>query len=420
MEPTTRPAPPTDAALARLAGILDVAEDAIISVDLRQRVVLFNGGAERVFGYAAAEVLGQDLNVLLPERFAADHPAHVEAFARSGVGSRRMADRREVLGRRKDGSEFPAEVSISCFVHDGETILTAILRDVTARKRSEEEIHRLNAELEQRVRDRTAELEEALASLRTRTEEIQAMTQQLWHAAKLASVGELAASIAHELNNPLATVTLRIEAVLAQTPDGDPRRRALVIIEQETRRMADLVANLLQFSRRSGDSISTVDIRDELAKALDLVHHHLRKRAIAVGRDLADGTPPIHADRQKLRQVFLNLLTNACDAMPQGGTLTLRAGPATLADGRAAVAIEFIDSGVGIAAEHLDKVLEPFFTTKAEGKGTGLGLAICRRVVHEHQGTLHIASEVGRGTTVRIVLPLSAATNAGPLRAAGR
>src|SRR5438045_320634 len=140
---------------------------------------------------------------------------------------------------------------------------------------------------------------------------MRAMGQQLWQAAKLASVGELAASIAHELNNPLATVSLRIESALARTPPEDPRRRSLQIIEQETKRMADLVANLLQFSRRDQDQSSTVDLSEELTKAVDLIHHHFHKRLISVVKEMVPETPTIYADRQKLRQVFLNLLTNA-------------------------------------------------------------------------------------------------------------
>jgi signal transduction histidine kinase/ActR/RegA family two-component response regulator len=278
-------------------------------------------------------------------------------------------------------------------------------RDVTERRTAEWALQETNRRLEH-----------ALDELRVRNEEIHAMTQQLWQAAKLASVGELAASIAHELNNPLATVRLRIESVLAQTSEEDRRHRPLSIISQEAKRMGDLVANLLQFSRRGADVLTTVEIREELLKTRELVQHHLRKRAITVVDKFAPDTPTIYADRQKLRQVFLNLLTNACDAMPQGGTLTLHSGPDTTAQGEPAGRIEFSDTGVGIAPEHLEKVLEPFFTTKEEGQGTGLGLAICRRVVQEHYGTLQIFSEVGKGTTVRIVLPVSHTTNVDRLR----
>jgi signal transduction histidine kinase len=242
------------------------------------------------------------------------------------------------------------------------------------------------------------------------------MTQQLWQAAKLASVGELAASIAHELNNPLATVSLRIEAVLQRTTADDPRRRGLEIIEQEIKRMSDLVANLLQFSRRGEDKMSTLDVRQELIKSVELVQHYLNAQRVSIVEELSADTPTIFADRQKLRQVFLNLLTNAGDAMPNGGSLTLRSAPALLDDGVAGVLLEFIDTGLGIATEHSHKIMEPFFTTKEEGKGTGLGLAICRRVVQEHHGTIQITSELGMGTTVRLILPLRASTNIDPLR----
>jgi signal transduction histidine kinase len=270
---------------------------------------------------------------------------------------------------------------------------------------------RAEAALQQSNRD----LERALAELRAKSDELQGMTQQLWQAAKLATLGELAASIAHELNNPLATVSLRVEEVLARTAADDPRRRSLEVVEQEVERMANLVANLLQFSRRGQDEITTVDVPEELRKALELVDHHLRQRGVDVAREPHTEVPAIFADRQKLRQVFLNLLTNAADAMSGGGMLSLLVAPDTLPGGKKAVRIEFADTGAGIAPEHLARVTEPFFTTKEEGKGTGLGLAICRRVVEEHGGTLRITSELRKGTTVSLLLPVVSGTNAAPL-----
>jgi len=267
------------------------------------------------------------------------------------------------------------------------------------------------------------ERKRAEAELAARNEELKAMTQQLWQTAKLATMGELAASIAHELNNPLATVSLRVEDLLAGIPPDDPRRQALEVIEQEVERMGLLVSNLLQFSRRGAQQISTLDVRDEIAKTLELVHYLLRQRRIAVVPDFAPDAPMIQADRQQLRQLFLNLFTNASDAMPEGGTLTIRVYVQKAEGGRQkaeavlalpsadrrlpSVCIEVADTGVGIVPDDLPKVMEPFFTTKPEGKGTGLGLAICRRVVQEHGGTLDITSEgvPGSGTTVRLTLP---------------
>jgi signal transduction histidine kinase len=253
----------------------------------------------------------------------------------------------------------------------------------------------LTLELDDRVAARTAELQ-------AKNEEIRAMSQQLWQAAKLATMGELAASIAHELNNPLATVSLRVEVLLAEmTPDA-PQRRALEVVEQEIERMGKLVSNLLQFMRRGQQQISTVDVREEIEQTLELIHYHLRNRHVAVMCQFATDVPMVQADRQQLRQLFLNLFTNASDAMPQGGTLTLqvRTDPPS-----PQLEIAISDTGMGIAAEDLPRVMEPFFTTKPEGRGTGLGLPICRRIVQEHQGDLNIVSTVQQGTTVFITLP---------------
>jgi signal transduction histidine kinase len=259
------------------------------------------------------------------------------------------------------------------------------------------------------------EREQALAELRAKTEELRATTQQLWQAARLAGVGELAASIAHELNNPLGTISLRLEAVLGKTGADDPRRRALEIVQQEVERMARLVANLLQFSRPGREQVSTVNVCEEITKTIELTEHHLRKRQVRVQPDFALGVPIIYADRQHLRQVFLNLFTNAADAMPSGGALTLRVRVGELPSGDPAVVIEVSDTGVGIPAELLHRVCEPFFTTKEEDKGTGLGLAICRRIIQQHQGTLTVESVFGEGTTIRITLPVRMTTNSNGL-----
>jgi signal transduction histidine kinase len=254
-------------------------------------------------------------------------------------------------------------------------------------------------------------------ALRERTEELRATTQQLWQAARLAGVGELAASIAHELNNPLGTVSLRVEGVLAKTAPDDPRRKPLEIIEQEVERMARLVGNLLQFSRAGVDKVSTVDVCEEVRRTLELVEHHLRKHQVRAEPDFAPGLPLIFADRQQLRQVFLNLFTNATDAMPGGGRLVPRVRTGELPSARPAVVVEVADTGVGIPPELLPRVTEPFFTTKPEGKGTGLGLAICRRIVRQHQGTIDVESRPGEGTTVRVTLPVRPDTNVAGLHA---
>ncbi len=284
--------------------------------------------------------------------------------------------------RKKDGSVINVQITSHPIDFSGCPSELVLANDITEQLRAED-------------------------ALRTKNDELTAMTQQLWQASKLATMGELSASIAHELNNPLATVALRVENLLMQTGKDDQQRRSLEIITQEVDRMATLVDNLLQFSRRSHRQVSTVDVPEEIVKSIEFVHYHLRSRKIEVVREFNDPMPTIQADRQQLRQLFLNLVTNASDAMPDGGKLTVRAALTKL-EGTDAVAVEFADTGEGISAENLEKIWEPFFTTKEEGKGTGLGLAICRRIVEEHGGTIDVESHGGAGTTVRMVFPATA------------
>jgi signal transduction histidine kinase len=277
------------------------------------------------------------------------------------------------------------------------------VKDLTAElHEAHEELERTNSELLQLTLELDGRVAARTAELQAKNEEVRAMSQQLWQAAKLATMGELAASIAHELNNPLATVSLRVELLLGGMAPDAPQRRALEVVEQEVERMGQLVANLLQFTRRGQQQVSTMDVREEIERTLELIHYHLRHRQIAVVRQFAPDVPMVQADRQQLRQLFLNLFTNASDAMPQGGTLTLQVK--TVPPGQQ-LEIAISDTGMGIAAKDLPRVMEPFFTTKPEGRGTGLGLPICRRIVQEHQGHLNIVSTVHQGTTVFITLP---------------
>jgi len=369
----------------RLAGIINSALDSIITIDSNQRVLMFNGGAEQMFRCPAAEAIGQPLDRFIPPRFRASHSQDIRKFGGTA---------RAVSGLRANGEEFPVEASISQIEVGGQKLYTVIMRDITERKLAEEDLRQTNQRLEG-----------ALVELQNKTRELATMTQQLWQASKLATMGELAASIAHELNNPLATISLHAEALLGQLAADDPHRRAMLVIEQEVERMASLVSNLLLFSRRSHPQVAPLDICQELTNSLDLIEYSLRSHNIDIVLDCATVLPPVQADRQQLHQVFLNLITNASDAMPRGGTLTVRSREGAMAEGQAAVVVEFSDTGIGVQTGDLPKLWEPFFTTKPPGKGTGLGLAICRRTVEGHHGTIEIETGPGRGATVRITLP---------------
>jgi PAS domain S-box-containing protein len=334
-----------------------------------------NEAAIRHYGFSRQEFLAMTLEDIRPPKAV---PGLLKSVSQPGNGLGHSANWQHL---KKDGRVIDVEITTNPVDFNGRPAELVLANDVTDRIRIQE-------------------------ALRNKNDELVAMTQQMWQASKLATMGELAASIAHELNNPLATVTLRIEALLDQLSQDEPKQRSLQIINAELERMASLVTNLLEFTRRNHRQISTIDLREEITNSIEFVSYYLRNREIRVVKEFGDSLQPIHADRQQLRQLFLNMVTNACDAMPAGGTLTVRANR----DRDANVVIEFGDTGHGIAPHDLENIWEPFFTTKPEGKGTGLGLAISRRIVEEHGGTIAIQSQAGRGTTVRIVL---SATNDG-------
>lgn len=379
--------------LEQRAHLLDRAQ--VLVRDASGTIIRWNRGAEEFYGWTREEALGKSPHELLQTEFPKPLEAIEAEILREGHWEG------ELTHTRRDGTRVT--VASHQVLHRNErgepAAILEVNNDITERKQAEKAL------AQHALRLSTSE-----DALRLKNEELKTMTAQLWQAAKLATVGELAASIAHELNNPLATVSLRVDSLLAQTPEDDPSHRPLSIVEQEVERMSNLVANLLQFSRTSQPQPSTLDLRDEIANTLELVHSHLSNRSINVALEFAPGVQMAQADRQQLRQVFLNVLTNAADAMPLGGTLTISAVSSTLNGQVPAVTIQFTDTGIGIAEEDLPRVTEPFFTTKPEGKGTGLGLPICKRIVQEHGGKCEIESEVGKGTTVRIRLPVSVST----------
>jgi two-component system NtrC family sensor kinase len=245
--------------------------------------------------------------------------------------------------------------------------------------------------LEQQVRERTAALEQA--------------QDRLIRSEKLSSLGRLSASIAHEINNPLAgilTYAKLLIRTLEEAPLDDPAREKVVsrlrLIERETRRCTDIVRNLLDFARERGLTLGAVDVNAAVGEAVFLIKNQVKMQNITLEQDLA-ALAPIQADFGQVRQAIVNILINACDAMPHGGTLSVRT--TQTADGLVEIAVR--DSGVGISPENLKKVLDPFFTTKE--KGTGLGLSVVYGIVERHGGKVSIESAVGAGTTVTIRLP---------------
>jgi hypothetical protein len=226
------------------------------------------------------------------------------------------------------------------------------------------------------------------------------LEEQLQHTEKMASVGLLAAGVAHEVNTPLAGISSYTQLLRGQLEEDDPRQSVLEKIEKQSFRAAKIINGLLNFSRSSGTEFEQVDVNKVLADVLALVEHQLDGSRIRVRRELSERVPPVRGNENRIQQVFFNLILNARDAMPSGGWLTLR----THADDETVV-VEVSDTGHGIRREHIRRIYDPFFTTKGIGKGTGLGLSVSYGIVQEHGGAIFVESDPGQGTTFRVALP---------------
>jgi len=352
--------------------LLEAAPDAFVIAEEDGRIMLVNGQAERMFGYATGELVGRAIEDLVPVGARERHAAHRDRFA-ADPRARAMGSQLDLRAVRKDGAEFAIEISLSVLRTDASRLVLAAIRDVTERKR-----------LEQRL---------ALSE-------------------RLASIGGMAAGLAHEINNPLAAILANVEfsareAVEIASSSADRAelgRRiremsgALADAHEAGTRVQRLIHELKSFARVEVLPTRPIVLSRALEGAAKLVDHQLEGRARLVIEDR--GAPPVDANEDRLIQVFVNLLVNAIQAFGPGSTNEIRV--MTTSELGAAL-VEVRDNGPGIAPADLGKIFEPFFTTKQAG--TGLGLAICRAILASMGGTITASSVVGGGTTFQIRLP---------------
>ena len=404
-----------------LDSILGSTDDGIFVLNREEEVVIFNAACERLTGLAREEVLGGRLTcdeIFRCHRFERRH-GDPPTTPGAGSGERAAAKTKGALPmvsaavekgsdscalfdifreRKAKAREETQLVSRSGECHWVETSFSpvrdaaggviytvGVLRMIDDRKRAERE-----------VQEKNLALERAMAELRERS-------RQLVHAEKMASIGQLAAGIAHELNTPLNTILGYSQLILKQVAEPAIQEEVRAV-ESATKRCRDIVQSLLSFSRRSDGFRAPRRLNKVIGRAFSFLKHDLEKRSVRAVLELDKGPREVVADENQLEQVFLNLASNAIDAMPAGGRITVRT--AVRGD---RIAVDFEDTGTGIPAEVLPKVFEPFFTTKAAGKGTGLGLSIVARIIEEHGGTIEARSEVGKGTSFAILLPLATA-----------
>jgi len=344
--------------------IIESMDSGILVLNLDGKVVRWNRAMEGLYRKKKDEVLGSRLDEIFPEAF-------LEALR----GSLVLGRNEEIANIYKlhlpchDGRALRVNVSVAPFkVGSGERCGTiVIVDDVTVRMGLEE---------------------------------------QLQHSEKMASIGILAAGVAHEVNTPLTGISSYTQMLRQQIKNDDPRSALLEKIEKQTFRAAKIVNNLLNFSRSSKAEFENLDTNKVLLDVLSLLEHQLERGRIKVRKELND-LPLVRGNENRLQQVFFNLILNARDAMPKGGWLTL----ATRAEDDAVV-VEVRDTGHGIKPEHVRRIYDPFFTTKGIGRGTGLGLSISFGIVQEHGGAIFVESVPGQGTTFQVALPSLAAAEA--------
>ena len=356
---------------ATARAVLDSASEGILLIDATGRITLVNPAAERMFGYDPAELLGQSLEILLPDRI---RDAHLEHRARyfAGPRVRPMGSGLDLAGRRKDGTEFPVEISLS-YVRSPEAMSAmALITDITERKRAEAELRR--------------------------------QRETVYQTEKLAALGTLSAGIAHEMNNPLGIITSRIEIMLLDAEEhGLPAQMLedLQVLHRATQRVARIATNLRSFGRQTPREHAPVYLNAVVQETLLLMQKPLEVDGISLVTSLDPGLVPILGDASTLQQVLLNLVTNAREAMASGGEIRIETGP--VGERPDWVRVVIADTGPGISPEELSKVFDPFFTTKKTG--TGLGLSVSYGIVQDHHGTVDVQSVPGRGTTFILAFP---------------
>jgi len=355
-----------------LADIIRISADAIICLDADQRITLYNDGAEQIFGWTRDEVIGKPLDMLLPERARDVHRGHVQRFARSGAHARKMGERQEISGLRKNGQEFPAEAAIAKVQTGDSVVFSVVLRDIT----EQVELHK-RLQRAMQARDDTVGV------------------------------------VAHDLRNPVSAVKMLSKALLerANTEEfSEETQEQLTVIRDASLQMDRLIQDLLDVTRvetgRMGIITQPVTTVALLDAALTTLRPLVESAGLTLVEDLPATLPAVTADPERISQVLSNLVGNAIKFTKPGGSVGVRAE--TNGDREVAVAVS--DTGIGIDPEQLPNIFDRYWQnahSSIRARGAGLGLPIARGIVHAHGGRMWVESELGRGTTFHFTLPVA-------------
>ena len=375
----------------RFRELLEAAPDAIIEVDREGHIVLLNRVTEKMFGYSREELLGGSVDLLIPESLRARHVDH-RAHYWTSPATRPMGSGLALQGKRKDGSHFPVEISLSPVESEDGLRVTAIIRDISERKQAEDRLRAIRDEYTQELVERNRLIERAN---------------------RLKS--EFLASMSHELRTPLHTIIGFSELLTEELEEilDDRQKRFFNHINKDSQHLLELINDLLDLSKIEAGKLElrpeVFDARAAVEEVLTSIRPlvHAKSQSIAA---VIDDLPAIEADRMRFKQILLNLLSNAVKFTPEGGSINVEAGVR-----EDAVEFSVSDTGIGISKEEQDLVFDKFYqvgqTSKGVREGTGLGLAVTQHLVTEHGGKIWVVSEVGRGSRFSFTIPLSGSEN---------
>jgi two-component system NtrC family sensor kinase len=345
--------------------------DGIIAAEMKGNIIIFNQAAEDLLGYRAAEVMGKaNIVDLYPPGGAKEIMRKLRSEEFGGAG--KLTPQQFTLVS-KFGEHIPIQLSASVVYDEqgGELASVGFFTDLRPRIKMEKELEETHL--------------------------------QLVNSEKMASLGKLAAGIAHEINNPLGGILIYSSLMMEELDEGDSRKQDLDKIVQEAARCKDIVKSLLEFSRQTEPKIEPVDINKAVTDGLFFLENQALFHNIEIFKNLDPLLPSVRGNASQLKQVFMNIIVNAAEAMPGGGILTITTAPS---EDQKAVWIDFADTGEGISRENISRIFDPFFTTKELGKGTGLGLSTSYGIIDGHGGRIDVKSQMGKGTSFRIELPV--------------
>jgi PAS domain S-box-containing protein len=358
--------------------VVETASDAVVSADESGTIQYANAATTRIFGYDPKELIGKPLSILMPEYM---RKLHEDGFRRYlSTGRRHMNwQGAELTGLRRNGQEFPVEVSFAELVMIGHRVFTGFIRDITERKQAEEERERLR--------------------------QVQA---DLAHVTRVSTMGELTASLAHEIKQPIGAAVTNAQACLRlidrHEPDLLEAREAAVEMIKDARRAADIIEHVRSLFRKDSSAREIVDVNEVVRGMVAMLQNEANRHSVRIRTDLTNGLTEVMADRVQLQQALMNLMLNGIEAI--GDTTRELSIKSQLGEGNQ-VLISVSDTGAGLPTGNTDEIFNAFFTTKSQG--TGLGLAITRSIVESHGGRIWATANSGPGTTFQFTLPIRGA-----------